>query len=89
MMPPMRTTVTLDDDLAARLRDRAHQQGVPFKTAINAAIRNGLEKPRGEPAPYRLPTARMGPPKLDLTKATQLAGQLEDDELVRRMNLGR
>jgi hypothetical protein len=84
----VRTTVTLDDDLAARLRDRAHQRGVPFKTAINEAIRSGLEKSR-EPDPYRLPTARMGSPKLDLTKATQLAGELEDDELVRRMNLGR
>lgn len=84
----MRTTVTLDDDLAARLRDRAHQRGIPFKTAINEAIRNGLEKPR-KPAPYRLKTRKMGAPKVDLTKATQLAGQLEDDELTRRMNLGR
>ena len=84
----MRTTVTLDDDLAARLRDRAHQRGIPFKTAINEAIRNGLEKPR-KPAPYRLKTRKMSAPKVDLTKATQLAGQLEDDELTRRMNLGR
>lgn len=84
----MRTTVTLDDDLASRLRDRAHRRGVPFKAAINEAIRNGLERTR-EPAPYRLPTRKMGVPKVDLTKATQLAGQLEDDELIRRMNLGR
>jgi plasmid stability protein len=80
--------VTLDDDLAAQLKDRAHARGVPFKTEINEAIRNGLEKAR-EPTPYRVRTKRMGAPKIDLTKATQLAGQLEDDELVRRMNAGR
>lgn len=84
----MRTTVTLDDDLAAQLKDRAHARGVPFKTEINEAIRSGLEKSR-EPTPYRVRTKRMGAPKIDLTKANQLAGQLEDDELVRRMNAGR
>lgn len=84
----MRTTVTLDDDLAAQLKERAHARGVPFKTEINEAIRNGLERPR-KPTPYRLKTSKMGAPKADLTKATQLAGQLEDDELVRRMNKGR
>lgn len=84
----MRTTVTLDDDLAAQLKDRAHARGVPFKTEINEAIRSGLEKSR-EPTPYRVKTKRMGVPKVDLTKATQLAGQLEDDELIRRMNAGR
>ncbi len=84
----MRTTVTLDDDLAAQLKDRAHARGVPFKTEINEAIRSGLEKSR-KSSPYRVKTKRMGTPKIDLTKATQLAGQLEDDELVRRMNDGR
>lgn len=84
----MRTTVTLDDDLAARLRDRAHQRGIPFKTAINEAIRSGLERPRDRGS-YRVPTAKMGPPKADLTKATQLASELEDAELVRRLQAGR
>jgi hypothetical protein len=55
---------------------------------IGDAIRSGLEKSR-EPTPYRVRTKRMGAPKIDLTKANQLAGQLEDDELVRRMNAGR
>jgi plasmid stability protein len=84
----VRTTVTLDDDLAAQLKDRAHARGVPFKTEINEAIRSGLEQPR-DPTPYRLKTKKLGAPKVDLTKATQIAGQLEDDELVRRMNAGR
>jgi hypothetical protein len=83
----MRTTVTLDDDLAVRLRDRAHELGIPFKVAINEAIRNGLDSSR-RPRPYRLKTHKMGAPSVDLTKATQLAGRLEDDETARRMRQG-
>ena len=80
----MRTTVTLDDDLATRLKNAAHERGIPFKAAINEAIRDGLEHSQ-KPKPYRLKPAKMGVPKVDLTKATQIAGQLEDDETVRRM----
>jgi predicted transcriptional regulator len=88
MLPvPVRTTVTLDDDLAARLRDAAHERGIPFKAAINEAIRTGLEQPV-DVEPYRLTPVRMGAPTVDLTKATQLAAQLEDEELVRRLRPG-
>lgn len=81
----MRTTITLDDDLAARLKDSAHERGVSFKAAVNEAIRSGLERPL-RPKPYRLASRKMGAPNVDLTKATQLAAQLEDDEIVRRLH---
>jgi hypothetical protein len=80
----VRTTVTLDDDLAARLRDRAHERGISFKAAINEAIRGGLERPHAV-KPYRVKPRRMGAPTIDLAKATQLAAQLEDEELVHRL----
>jgi plasmid stability protein len=80
----MRTTLTLDDDLANRLRDDAHERGISFKAAVNEALRSGLEEAR-RPRPYRLRARRMGPPAVDLTKATQLATHLEDEELVRRL----
>ena len=83
-MPIVRTTLTLDDDLAARLRDDAHERGISFKAAANEAIRSGLEQSR-RPRPYRLRARRMGVPAVDLTKATQLAAQLEDEELARRL----
>ncbi len=41
----MRTTLTLDDDLAAKLKEVAHGQGTTFKEAVNAAIRRGLTVP--------------------------------------------
>jgi hypothetical protein len=38
----MRTTVTLDDDLAIRLERHRSQHGESFKQALNEAIRAGL-----------------------------------------------
>ncbi|MBI3784976.1 MAG: antitoxin [Deltaproteobacteria bacterium] len=46
----MRTTLTLDDDVAAKLKDFAHRKRVPFKEAVNAILRRGFvtQEPRGE-----------------------------------------
>ena len=38
----MRTTLTIDDDLAASLKEQARQQHVPFKRVVNDALRRGL-----------------------------------------------
>jgi len=38
----MRTTLTLDDDIAARLQDEARKTGLPFKTVVNELLRAGL-----------------------------------------------
>ncbi|MEI8243565.1 MAG: hypothetical protein WCI17_09890 [bacterium] len=39
----MRTTVTLDPDVAELLRDAAHGTRRSFKEALNSAVRRGLE----------------------------------------------
>jgi hypothetical protein len=84
----MRTTVTLDPDTHAYVRRLMRERGLTFKQAVNDAIRAGLG--RQQPSvPPELPTFRMGPPKADLTKALQLAGQLEDEALLRRLAEGR
>ena len=38
----MRTTLTLDDDIAARLQDEVRKSGQPFKTVVNELLRTGL-----------------------------------------------
>ena len=38
----MRTTLTLDDDVAAKLRAEARQSGAPFKQMVNDCLRLGL-----------------------------------------------
>ena len=40
----MRTTVTLDDDLAIRLQRHRSQHGESFKQALNEAVRAGLNQ---------------------------------------------
>ncbi|MBO0802090.1 MAG: hypothetical protein J2P25_03315 [Nocardiopsaceae bacterium] len=44
----MRTTVTLDDDLAVRLEDYRRRFGESFKRALNHALRVGLGQLEGE-----------------------------------------
>jgi len=39
----MRTTLTLDDDVAAMLQRRARVTRLPFKQIVNDAIRSGLQ----------------------------------------------
>lgn len=84
----MRSTVTLDDDVFRRLRENAHERGVPFKTAINDAIRAGLDH-RAEPRRYQVKPRPMGPARVDVTKALALAGHMEDEETVRKLQLGK
>jgi hypothetical protein len=38
----MRTTLTLDKDVAARLEQTAKKRRLPFKTVVNDALRAGL-----------------------------------------------
>ncbi len=38
----MRTTLTLDDDVASLLKKEARKSGEPFKQVVNRAIRLGL-----------------------------------------------
>ena len=81
----MRTTVTLDADLAAKLRALARERGVSFNEALNSALRRGLAGGGGGPRPYRLPTRRMGLREgIDLDKALRHAAELEDVETIRK-----
>lgn len=46
----MRTTLTLDPDVAAKARKGAAKLGKPFKEVINAALRAGLDEILEPPA---------------------------------------
>jgi hypothetical protein len=85
----MRTTVTLDPDVEARLREVARERGISFKEALNNAIRAGLMAARGE-REYRTPARQLGLRLgVNLDKALQLAADLEDDEIVHDLERGR
>lgn len=79
----MRTTVTLDPDVEALVKRLMRERGLSFKEAVNSAIRAGAAPATGEP--FRTPTFHMGEPALSVEKALRLAGELEDEELARRL----
>jgi hypothetical protein len=43
----VRTTLTLDDDVAAKLEAEARRSGLSFKETVNAMLRVGLAAKRG------------------------------------------
>jgi hypothetical protein len=78
----VRTTVTLDPDVAALLREEMEQRRLPFKQVLNQAIRRGL----GFSSPSTRPAVRTRPhdfgfkPGIDLDRLNQFADELEADE---------
>jgi hypothetical protein len=79
-MHSVRTTMTIDDDLAGLLKQRARELGVPFKEAVNRTIRAGLgeaAKSRRGRALRTVPHSFRFKPGVDLDKLGQLADELE------------
>ncbi len=87
----MRTTLTLDDDIAAALKAAAYRTGSSFKVAVNEALRAGLAALDAPPKPkrYRLKPASLGGtrPGVDMDKALHLADALEDEAIVHKLEL--
>jgi ribbon-helix-helix CopG family protein len=85
----MRTTVTLDEDVAAKLKEEARRQRSSFKEVLNSSIRRGLSA--GTPLgakPYQVrPRPMRARPGVDLDRALQLADELEDREIARKISL--
>jgi hypothetical protein len=84
----VRTTLTLDPDVADRLRALARERRLPFKQVVNAVLRRGLEEGAGsrerfvvDARPLELHAG------IDLDRALGLAARLEDDETVRKLEL--
>jgi hypothetical protein len=86
----MRTTLTLDPDVAAKLKDEARRRGVSFKEIVNSSLRRGLAANQPEGTPYRVPSRSMRAKRgLDLDQARELADRLEDEEVLRKTSVGK
>ncbi len=80
----MRAAVTLDPDTESLVCRLMAERGVWFEQALNDAIRAGASDrsaDRSNPTWVR----SMGVPTVPLDRALQLAGELEDEEIIRRM----
>ena len=90
MMLLMRTTVTLDPDVVEELKAYARRRNLSFKAALNNAVRAGITAERGGAKPYKMPTWPLGlRSDIDWTHALRLADSLEDEEILRKMQLGK
>ena len=60
----MRTTLTLDDDVAARLQAEARRTGRPFKTVLNERLRMALAQSAAvqKRKPFKVQPRAMGGP---------------------------
>lgn len=84
----MRTTLTLDEDVARQLTKRAEETKHSFRETVNDAIRRGLRSETSDTT-FAAPTFSAIRPGFDLTKALALASSLEDDEVLRKVELGK
>jgi hypothetical protein len=84
----MRTTVTLDPDVARLLEEARHRSKRPFKQVLNDAVRAGLNRPAARVPPFKQRVFSLGRPKVDLTKAGAIAAELEDQEVIAKARPG-
>jgi hypothetical protein len=85
----MRTTLTLDDDLAGLLKQRARDLDSPFKEAVNRTIRAGLGEaaaPRRHPVPKTISHSFGFRPGVDLDKLGHLADELEAEAFAEQIH---
>lgn len=81
----MRTTLTLEDDVVALLREAQGHSGQSFKAIVNEAIRRGLAGAPRTGVAEALPTYAIGVKAgIDTTRALALAAELEDEALLAR-----
>ena len=83
----MRSTITIDDDIAARIEERRRTDGQSLMQVVNQLLREGLrssERPH-EARPYRTKTHGLRlRPGFDAVRLNQLADELETEERVAR-----
>ena len=81
----MRTTLTLDPDVAADLDRLRREEGRSFKEIVNDLLRHGLRAKREEasgkrPKPFRTPTADLGKPMIPLDNIAEALAIAEGED---------
>ena len=84
----MRTTLTLDDDVAAKLSDLAHNLRKPFKEIVNETLRRWLSGGEAaDPSPFTVrPFATELRPGFDPRGFNKLYDEMETDEFLKKRN---
>lgn len=83
MIAAMRTTLTLDPDVAKALEHEMNRSGLGMKAVVNQALRTGLGLTGHlpEPKPFKVKPHSFGfRPGIDLDRLNQLVDELEVEE---------
>jgi RNase adaptor protein for sRNA GlmZ degradation len=84
----MRTTLTLDPDVAMQIKRRMADKKLTMKEIVNQALRHGLREVGKEKkrTPFKVIPHSFGfKPGIDQNKLGQLLDQLDAEEFVRKM----
>jgi hypothetical protein len=77
----MRTTLTLDDDVATKLRAEARRGGRPFRDVVNETLRRGLasRRPAASRQTFKIAPRDLGNlrPGLSLDNVAEVIDQME------------
>lgn len=80
----MRTTLTLDDDVARLVEEHVHRTRTSVKQVVNDAIRAALAPKPVRSAPYRVRVHHaVLAPGLDVAGFNKLSDELEDEAIMR------
>jgi len=85
----MRTTLTLEPDVALKLKRKMAEQKLTLKDAVNQALRVGLAaKDAPARAPFKVVPFDLGlPPGIDQDKLGQWDDRMEDERIARTLGI--
>jgi len=78
----MRTTLTIDDDVAAQLDELRRRRDTSLKDLINEALRRGLQSMRTRPKmnrPFKTRAFDLGQPLISLDNVAEALANLEGE----------
>ena len=84
----MRTTLTLDEDLAEQLHSIARKKGESFKEVVNSTLRRGLQGQKGSTSmpPFKIKPKACGfQSGVDVLRLNQLADDLEIEDFKEKL----
>jgi hypothetical protein len=80
----MRTTLTIDDDVAIRLTELQKNKGITFKEAVNLLLRKGLSVEEKPPKlkPFKIEAHDFGKPLIEVNfdKTSEVIDLLDELE---------
>lgn len=77
----MRTTLTLEDDVARLVEEAVHRERRSMKDVVNDALRRALG-PGQQTAPYRMPVHHSQiRPGIDPARLNQFLDEVDDDDV--------